>query len=135
VSFTYDGCLIVSDNFRVAAKRFAGAVYTPLPSQRGWFRLSVEQSVTFDIERRRTRFTKWCDECERWTQIAGATPVMLVDPPCPLPDQFLRTDQVFGSNDEQHPLTLIGPGVAQALSNARLRGLELEPIEHPYKAK
>ena len=128
VSYTYDGCLIVSDRFRVVASRFSGADYTPLPSQPGWCVMTALQTVPFDSRRRKTRYEDWCSACERWTQVAGATPVFLVDPPTPLPDRFLRTDVEFGSGDEQHPLVLVGPGLARALDDKALSGLEMMKI-------
>ncbi len=131
VSYTYDGCLIVSDNFRAAAKGFAGGTYLSLPSQRGWSILLATRTVTFDTERRETSFDEFCDGCGRFTQVDGATPPFLLDPPVPLPDEFMRTDIEFGSGDELSPLVLVGPGLADALRRGRLVGLDLMPIHHP----
>jgi len=130
VSFTYDGCLIVSDQFRAAINDFAGASFVPLPSQPGWSLLLAGPQVTFDSDRRKTRFTEFCEECRRFTSVAGATPVFLVDPVIPLPDEVMRTDVEFGTGDELHALVLVGPGVADRLRREHLAGLDLAPIEH-----
>jgi hypothetical protein len=123
VSFTYDGYLIVSRRFRdVLGDR--GAVYHDLPAEPSFFVVTAERKVAFDAERRRTRFRVFCDGCQRFTQVAGATPVFLKDE-ARLPDELRRTDVVFGSNDGQSPLLLVGPGLAADLRRADLAGLEL----------
>jgi hypothetical protein len=130
VSFTYDGYLIVSQRFRdVLGVR--GSVYRDLPAQPSFFAVTAERQVEFDAERRRTRFSLFCDGCQRFTQVAGATPVFLKDE-ARLPDELRRTDVVFGSNDGQHPLLLVGPGLAADLRRADLAGLELLAIDDSW---
>jgi hypothetical protein len=128
VSFTYDGRLIVSDNFRSACKPFEGAVFCPLPALPGWHLLLATNVVAFDVVRRRTRFEPTCGSCRVPTAVAGAFPAFLIGSPV-LSDAIFRTDVEFGSGDEMSPLLLVGTGVAEALRHQRLRGLELEPIE------
>ena len=60
-------------------------------------------------------FGGFCDGCRCFTEVAGATPAFLVDPPVPLPDEILRTDIEFGTGDELRPLIVVGTGVAEAL--------------------
>lgn len=60
--------------------------------------------------------------------VAGATPAFLrVNQP--LLDQLFRTDVEFGSGNEQHPLIVMGPGVAERLRNADLLGIDLLPAQ------
>jgi hypothetical protein len=130
VSGTYDGRLIVSQRFRnVLGDR--GAVYGDLPTEPSFFTLRAEKQVEFDADRRRTRFTHFCDECRRFTQAAGATPVFLKDE-ARLPDELRRTDILFGSDNGQHPLLLVGPGLAADLRRADLAGLELHAIDDSW---
>jgi hypothetical protein len=128
LSYTYDGCLIVSERFRIAAKGLVGMEYLPLPGQRGWFLAVVEPEVAFDVIRRRTKLEGWCASCGRYTVVAGAAPVYLVDAPDQLPEGFHRTDVAFGTGDELHPLVLVGAEGGRVLAGARLRGLSLEPV-------
>jgi hypothetical protein len=130
VSATYDGYMIVSQRFRDALGD-RGAVYGDLPAEPSFFTLHAEEQVAFDAERRRTRFTRFCEECRRFTQIAGATPVFLKNE-ARLPDELRRTDIVFGSNDGQHPLLLVGPGLAADLRRADLAGLDLLTIDDSW---
>lgn len=130
VSATYDGYMIVSQRFRDALGD-RGAVYGDLPAEPSFFTLRAEEQVAFDAERRRTRFTHFCDECQRFTQIAGATPVFLKEE-ARLPDELRRTDIVFGSNDGQHPLLLVGPGLGADLRRADLAGLDLLTIDDSW---
>jgi hypothetical protein len=130
VSFTYDGYLIASQRFRdVLGDR--GAAYRELPAEPSFFAVHAEKQVEFDTERRRTRFRVFCDECQRFTQIAGATPVFLKNE-VRLPDELRRTDILFGSNDGQHPLLLVGPRLAADLRRADLAGLELLAIDDSW---
>jgi hypothetical protein len=126
-SFTYDGCLIVSERFRSVADGL-GAVFRELPSEPGYFAMFVtDEVVAFDVEARRVRMLHWCGVCERFTQVAGATPVYLRQWRV-LPDRFVATDVCFGSCDGQDTMVLIGPGLGAQLKAAKLKGLELEPI-------
>lgn len=129
-SYTYDSCLIVSDNFRVAAREAEGVTYLRLPQEPGFYRLDISRAaqLSFDTARRHTTFTEYCETCESFTQVAGATPAFLIDPPTPLFDHFMRTDIEFGSYDELGPLPLIGPGLAEKLRKANLTGLEFHAI-------
>jgi hypothetical protein len=130
VSFTYDGYLIVSQRFRDALGN-RGAVYGDLPSEPSFFTLRAEEQVEFDAERRRTRFSHFCEQCRRFKQVAGATPVFLKNE-TRLPDELRRTDIEFGSNDGQDPLLLVGPGLAADLRRADLAGLELLAIDDSW---
>lgn len=126
-SATYDGYSIVSERFRGVLGE-ENAVYRELPSQVGFFALYATRVVEFDVKRRQTSFEDFCNGCSRYRHVAGATPVFVVGD-IPLPDVLVRTDVEFGSNDERHPLLLIGRGVAAGLRAAELSGLNLRPIE------
>lgn len=128
VSFTYDGRLIVSDNFRAACKSFQGTTFRPLPALPGWHLLLANDVVAFDVVRRQTRFGPTCSSCRTPSEAAGATPAFLTGSPV-LADAFFRSDVEFGSGDEMHPLLLVGTGVAETLGRQRLTGLELMPID------
>jgi hypothetical protein len=127
VSYTYDGYCVVSDRFReVLGDR--GASYIDLPSEPSFFALFATKQVGFDAERRRTRFERFCNECRRFTDVAGATPAFSKEMTL-LPNELSRTDVEFGSGDERHPLLLLGPGSAAELRAADLVGLEFTAID------
>jgi hypothetical protein len=126
LTYTYDNRLIVSDAFRAIALGYKGANFTPLAALGFWL-LTAEASVAFDAARRKTQYSDFCEICRRFTVVAGATPVFLVDPN-PLPNGFVRTDVEFGSRDELSPLVLVGPSLGDVLAEAGLTGLHLIPI-------
>jgi hypothetical protein len=123
---TYDGYTIVSDRFRAAAAD-AGGAFIDLVSAPGFYVLDVHETVEFDATRRRTRFEDFCRGCDRYLQVAGATPVFLLSRTV-LPDRIVRTDVLFGSFDELHPLLLVGPGLAARLTAASLAGLQVVEV-------
>jgi hypothetical protein len=125
-SYTYDGYLIVSERFRSLAAG-DGVRFHELPSAPGFYSVVVDNVVQFDTARRRTTFERRCRECDRFFVVAGATPVFLKVTE-PLPDTLHRTDIEFGTGDEQHPLIIIGPGLAEALRAASLTGVDLRPV-------
>jgi hypothetical protein len=127
ISFTYDLYCIVSDNFRHAAGN-RGARFIPLPSERGFHSLRVDEQVAFDAVRRRTRFGDLCPVCHRYESVAGATPAYLIGDPV-LPDRFFRTDVEFGGRNHRNPLILVGVGLGDELRKHKLRGLRLLPID------
>jgi hypothetical protein len=127
VSFTYDHCCVVSERFRSETLGL-GASFQALIEEPGFYTMNVDSDpIRFDSEARHSAFDAWCCGCERFTQVAGLTPVYLVDWE-PLPERFSRTDVSFGSGDELSPAFLVGPILAQRLRKLNFRGLELEPI-------
>ena len=125
-SYTYDGYLIISEAFR-AVVAGPGVVCVPLPSAPGFYSVVVQDMVPFDSVRYGTEFEDWCDECRRFTTVAGATPVFLKVSE-PLEDKLFRTDVEFGTGDEQHPCVIMGAGLAQRLRDARFAGPALLPV-------
>jgi hypothetical protein len=124
-SFTYDGYLIVSQAFRNAADD-RDLKYTALPSAPGFYALQVVPVLRFDVERRETRFLGLCQQCGRYAQVVGATPVFLLDEPDEPTHDFYRTDHEFGSFDGKHPVILVTDQMSDRLSH--LRGFDLVPI-------
>jgi hypothetical protein len=126
-SYTYDGYLIVTERLRSLLEK-GTARFLTLPSEPGFHVLVAEEVVPFDSGRRQTRFEQWCDLCERYAVVAGATPAFL-DVSRPLPGWVYRTDIEFGSGNEQHPLTVVGPGTADRIRLGGFAGIDLLPVE------
>jgi hypothetical protein len=125
-SYTYDGYLIVSERFRSVTDG-PGAHFVALPSSPGFYSLVVDNRVPFDAARRKTVFEQPCDECGRFFVVAGATPVFL-KVRFRLADELYRTDVEFGTGNEQHPLIVMGPGLASRLREENLAGVDLRPV-------
>jgi len=127
-SSTYDNYLIVSAAFRdvVIGRDLTGARFTVLPAAPGFYVLDAPNIVAFDVERRRTHFAKHCDTCNRYLEVAGATPAYLRELPRA---DFSSTDILFGSGNELQPLKIISDRARQALEAARLKGLCVVPVQ------
>jgi hypothetical protein len=131
ISITYDGVVVVSQRFKCVfeAACLLGLQFRVLPDDAVFYTIHAARVVAFDAERRKTRFIKQCPQCGRFESVVGATPVYLKPGDQIDPREFVRTDLEFGSQDEKHPLLLCGNDAAQSLSRAKLRGLDLIPVE------
>jgi hypothetical protein len=126
-SYTYDGYLIVSERFR-AITDTPGAHFIDLPSSPGFYSLVIANVVPFDAVRRKTLFEQPCEECDRFFVVAGAKPAFVMVSSA-LADRLYRTDVEFGTGNEQHPLVVMGPGLAARLRKENLTGVHLQPVE------
>ena len=131
ISMTYDGMLIVSEMFKsvYTSNILSGLIFRQLPDDPRFFAVNAVRAVEFDAERRRTRFIKPCAECGRYESVVGATPVFLKAGSNVKGPEFVRTDLEFGSGDEKHPILICGQVAAKALFDAKLKGMDLIPID------
>jgi hypothetical protein len=131
ISTTYDGVTIATHRFKSIyhSHDLSGLVFRQLPDDRDFFAINALKVVEFDAERRMTRFINPCPQCGHYESVVGATPVFLKEGSDFEPKEFVRTDLEFGSIDEKHPLLICGEFAAKTLSDAKLKGLDLSPID------
>lgn len=130
VSATYDGYNVVSQRFVDEWQRIGGdgLEFAPLAEEPGYFVIDANQEVGFDFERRKTRFEKHRPCCGRYHSVAGATPAFVKSPKDLPQTRAARTDVMFGSGDEKHPLIIIPLELGKALKRAKLSGLDLSDV-------
>jgi hypothetical protein len=128
LSATYDGQWIVSDNFKsfVESKGYGGISFASFRFDQKHFHVVLGRIVPFDGERRRTKFGRLCPRCGNYDDVIGAKPAYLRTVKY-LEDGFYRTDLLFGSGDEKHPLMIVGPNTKHELEESSLVGLEFAP--------
>src|SRR6266446_13227 len=128
ISATYDGQTIVSRAFKDFCERneYQGIKFAVFENDPNHFHLVVLREVKFDAERRKTRFENLCPQCGNYESIVGAKPAYLLISE-PLDSGFYRSDLLFASGNEKHPLTLIGNETKAKLEAAKLKGLEFSP--------
>jgi len=131
ISNTYDGVVVVSPRFMSAYEenKLFGLVFRRLPDDPDFFAIQASRTVEFDSDRRKTRFIRPCPSCGRYESVVGATPGCLRSGSEVEGPEFVRTDLEFGTSDEKQPLLLCGEVVANVLSHAKLKGLDLISIE------
>lgn len=131
IGSTYDGVTVVSVRFKSAYESdgLSGLMFRQLPDDPEFFAIRPERSVEYDADRRGTRFIKPCAQCGCYESVVGATPVYLKPGAGVEPNEFVRTDLEFGSDDEKSPLLLCGNSAAAALQAADVKGLELELVQ------
>jgi len=130
-SYTYDGWCIVSQNFRDFCLRnsYSGLRFGALPLSPGFYSFAIYREVTFDSDRRKTRFLNKCPLCGNYDSIVGAFPVFLEDVDRALEDGFFRTDLVFGSGNQKAPVYLVGCTTKTKLDLEKFSGLEVSVID------
>jgi hypothetical protein len=128
VSYTYDGACIVSDLVDRILSPYPGVDLKPLPHNAGFHLLNVEKVIDFDVERRTTRFEKFCPGCQRFRSVAGGTPAFLRA--AALAEGVYRTDVEFGTDDERHPLVIVTPRICDVFTRqAATSGIRFEAAE------
>ncbi len=134
ITATYDDYLLVSTRFRnyCLERKYAGVEFAALPNDKDFYWLRPTRLISFDAERRKTRFEKFCDACGHYFDVIGATPIFLKDMEKPLTDGFYRTDIEFGSGHEQGPIVIVGPRTAHELKQQEFSGLELETVKNAF---
>ena len=127
---TGDGYYLVSSAFCDVARQYnwTDVEFVELPGDSDYFWLRPSRTVTFDSDRRGTRFEHRCAACKGWFDVVGAHPIMLRDIDHPLTAGLFRTDLAFGSGHGQCPLIIVGLQTAAQIKAARLRHVDLEPI-------
>ena len=131
IGATYDGYDIVSKRFREFCRkyRWQGMTFVPLPADKDFFVLRLSKVLSFDSERRETRFEDRCPACGAFYNVIGANPVYLRGVTEPIHEGFFRSDLEFASGPEQHPLIIIGVGTADKLRKQKFQKFALEEIE------
>ena len=133
MSHTYDGATIVSQKFRDFCLRhsYVNVKFYQIEKQPGFYLLKVDTIVEFDSQRRRTRFEDFREECKMYNSVAGADPVCLKTKDC-LADGFYRTDLLFGSGYEQHPLIIIGVETFKKMKFEKFKDIHFSPVKDVY---
>ncbi len=131
ITFTYDGYTLVSNRLRdyLREHNYPGVELITLPNDKDFYWLRSNRTIKFDIERRGTRFEKFCNTCGNYFNVIGAIPIYIKEANETLPDGFYRTDIEFGSGHEQHPIIVVGPKTGEQLRLMKFIGLELRAIE------
>ena len=127
IGATYDGQLIVSVAFRefCLSEGVAGAEFRSFETDKDHFHFVVFPQVQFDSARAETYFENLCEGCGKYESVIGSRPCYLRQRE-PLGPGFFRTDLLFASGNEKHPVTLVGVTTRLALERSGLRGLEFD---------
>jgi hypothetical protein len=129
-SYTYDGRPIATSEFRDFCMMHdpAGLDFALVHKTPSLYLVKAKRVVKFDSAKRRTTTTHFCDECQRFAQVAGATPGFLTEIDAPLGYQFVRTDVEFGSYREKHPSIIVGPELKCAMERMKFKGIYFHPV-------
>jgi hypothetical protein len=89
------------------------------------FHVVPETRVPFDAITRGTRFLDQCGVCGNYGSIVGCSPAHLVLPSLPK-ECCVRTDIMFGSNEEKCSLTIVGIATAVQMEDLGFSGMIFE---------
>ena len=130
LSSTYDGYTIVSRKFKEFCQRrgYEKLDFKGFEADPDFFALMSATIVEFDSDRSKPRFEDYCDACGNYESIVGPSPIYLKDISTPLADSFYRTDLLFASGNEKHPLIIIGPDTKAAILCEGFKNIDFEEI-------
>ncbi len=131
ISYTHDLYLIVSSKFKqfCEASNFQNIVFYPLEKEKDFFFLDCTKVIPLDYQRREVQFIDFCDMCNRFAEVIGATPSYLLNNDFKIePKSFYRSEYGFGSYDQKSPLIIVGPDVAKLLTAEKFRGLYFKDV-------
>jgi hypothetical protein len=125
VSATYDGFCVFSQKFRdfCLRKNFENVEFQRFSKLKSYYNIVVNNVVTFDSERRKTRFLEKCLTCGNYESIVGAHPVYLKLSE-PILTGIYRSDLFFASGNSKHPLIFAGIETMAEMKKEKLTGLE-----------
>lgn len=125
---THDGVCIASQRFKNACERngIEGIVFRPLPDDPEFCSVNASRAVRIDSKRRKVRFSRYCEDCEQYDEVVGATPVWLSQGERIAECECVRTDLEYACHDEKGFILLCGEQAAAALLSERLRGLVVQ---------
>lgn len=131
ISDTYDFYTIVSDTFieLFPTDTYKNVEYIQLNKYSHLYVMKVNGNVlSFDYEKRKTEFIKYCDECGKYKEVIGADPVYLKNIATPLLDGFYQTDIQFGSENCKRPLYIIGLDTYEKMKSQKFKNLYFEKV-------
>jgi len=124
---TYDHAPIVTQAFRTFCldNNYPGVRFLEFKNDPDHFHLLVDNVISFNARKRRTRFIDFCPVCENYKAVIGANPTYLeVDGP--LPDGMYRSDLYFATGNAKSPLLIVGCATKDKMEGAGLKGLIFE---------
>ncbi len=130
ISYTYDGFLIVSSQFKVFCEQsgIGGIVFYSLPKEDKFHVAEILPVLEFDSDRRGTVFRKLCPGCNQYDSITGVSPPYLKNPSRLDSMSFFRSDLLFGRLDAQFYLVICSKALVEKIRSAKFKGLSLDPI-------
>jgi hypothetical protein len=125
LSGTYDGYYIASLKFKEFLTRegINNIDFIALKNAPEFYVMFVRSEVIFDTEKRKSRSENFCETCGNFESFVGATPAFLKEP---LNNDICRTDIMFGSGNEKHPLLIASEDFVTLVKREKLKGIRFE---------
>lgn len=126
---TYDGRAICSTAMKELMKQEGLAVdFREVNSSLGLHHFEPREQLTFDVEKRKTRFLGSCSRCGGFAEVIGSQPVFLQNVSAPILTGLFRTDVEFGSGRSKGPELIVGLQTKAVLEKAKFGGCTYLPI-------
>jgi hypothetical protein len=127
ISSTYDGQTIVSKAFKkfCEAWRYPDINFGVFENDPEHFHFMPTRQIKYDVERGKVRFLKLCSVCGNYESVL-MTGINFLCVTEPLEDGFCRSDLLFASGNEKHPIILVGNLTKEKLENSEFRGLSFK---------
>ena len=130
VSFTYDSYFVVSQKFLNEWNRLKGTGlnFTSIPNSKGFYVISANQIVEYDLIKSNVQFIKFMSCCQKYREVIGPMPAYIKHSKKLSEFDAVRSDLSFGSYDRKHPMIIVSERMGLMLKRAKLKGLNLYKV-------
>lgn len=130
VSATWDSFPIVSQRFKdfCEVEGFENIKFLSFRIEPDFYSYTINKIFSLDYVRRNVVFNKFCDVCNRYEEIIGATPSFIEQGFVIQENSFYRSEFEFGGFNRKFPLTIVSLDVAEKLKKQKFRGLYFEDV-------
>lgn len=128
-SFTYDGRLLLSKNAKdfLKSESKSKLFFHRVNFEPEIYIVETKGTISFDSNKRKTRFVNPCAHCGSFESIVGATPIFIKNKAEIGSFSFVKTDLEFGSGREKSPLYIVSGKLGEKLKIA-FREIDLEMV-------
>ncbi|MFZ1288487.1 MAG: hypothetical protein WAR79_00230 [Melioribacteraceae bacterium] len=133
-STTYDGYIIVSNNFKefCEIEKLLNLAFTPLVLYKDFWLFDTKNILEFDTMKRKTQLINLCTECYQYREVIGANPVTLKQS-YEIKEGIHKTDIIFGSNNSKSPLLIAGIETTKKMKEMKFSGIFYKEVLYMEK--
>ena len=130
ISTTYDNTKIVSERFVEFCKKnkYRNIEFKNVYEKPTLYYIIVENVLNIDQDRAMLRYGAKCAACGNYEYVVGARLESLRQN-TEIDDGIFRSDLIFGSGSEKHPILIVGKTTRDKMMAAGIKGAEFRKIE------
>jgi hypothetical protein len=131
ISCTYDNRYIVSRKFKEFCEKnkYTNIDFFKLPHEINFFKLRVNNLISEDLEKKKLRYEKYCDICQRYESVIPAYPIILKNNKEVLKEGFYASDIFIGNGNGKINTYFIGIETFTKMKKEKFKGIYFKKVE------